>query len=111
MFLVEHEGTEERLYSEKERQDYFAAHNLHVDVEAELEPGLESTSAPLPAAAEAAAPPPSSTNGRRVREIELHEVKMLNKHLVRLRDEFGLRAEVLLPREVTGDDPPPRFHP
>ena len=50
-----------------------------------------------------------STDSRRVREIELHEVKMLNKHLVRLRDEFGLRAEVLLPREVTGDDPPPRF--
>ncbi len=36
---------------------------------------------------------------------------MLNKHLVRLRDEFDLRAEVLLPREVTGDDPAPRFHP
>ena len=34
---------------------------------------------------------------------------MLNKHLARLRDEFGLRADVLLPREVTGDDPPPRF--
>jgi DNA gyrase subunit B len=44
-----------------------------------------------------------------VREIELHEVKMLNKHLVRLRDEFSLRAEVLLPREVTGDEPAPRF--
>ena len=36
------------------------------------------------------------TNGQRVREIELHEVKMLNKHLVRLRDEFHLRAEVLV---------------
>jgi DNA gyrase subunit B len=45
----------------------------------------------------------------RVREIELHEVKMLNKQLIRLRDEFGFRAEVLLPREVTGDDPTPRF--
>ena len=33
----------------------------------------------------------------------------LNKHLARLRDEFGLRADVLLPREVTGDEPPPRF--
>ena len=43
------------------------------------------------------------------REIELHEVKMLNKHLVRLRDDFGLRVDVLLPHEVTGDDPPPRF--
>ena len=39
LFLVEHEGKEERFYSEKERQDYFAAHNLHVDVEAEFESG------------------------------------------------------------------------
>ena len=44
-----------------------------------------------------------------VREVELHEVKMLNRHLVRLRDEFGLRADVLIPHEVTGDDPQPRF--
>jgi DNA gyrase subunit B len=106
LFLVEHEGTEERFYSEKERHDYFAAHNLHVDVEAELESDFGSATPPLPAAA---VPPPSTTNGRRVREIELHEVKMLNKHLVRLRDEFDLRAEALLPCEVTGDDPPPRF--
>jgi DNA gyrase subunit B len=107
LFLVEHEGKEERLYSEKDRHDYFAAHDLHMDVEAELESGLGSATTPLPASAEV--PPPSSTNGRRVREIELHEVKMLNKHLVRLRDDFDLRAEVLLPREVTGDDPAPRF--
>ncbi len=40
---------------------------------------------------------------------ELHEVLTLNKHLKRLRDEFGLRADVLLPIEITGDDPPPRF--
>src|SRR4029079_12473565 len=33
----------------------------------------------------------------------------LNKHLSRLRDEFGLRVDTLLPVEVTGDDPPPRF--
>ncbi|MCA1684807.1 MAG: DNA gyrase subunit B, partial [Planctomycetia bacterium] len=33
----------------------------------------------------------------------------LNKHLARLRDEFGLRADVLLRVEITGDDPPPRF--
>ena len=46
---------------------------------------------------------------RKVRRIELHEVKTLNKHLSRLRDEYGLRANVLLPREVTGDEPPPRF--
>jgi DNA gyrase subunit B len=40
---------------------------------------------------------------------ELHEVLTLNKHLKRLRDEYGMRVDVLLPREVTGDDPPPRF--
>ena len=28
LFLVEHEGREERFYSEKERLDYFAAHKL-----------------------------------------------------------------------------------
>jgi len=43
------------------------------------------------------------------RVTELHEVRTLNKWLARLRDEFGLRADVLLPAEVTGDDPPPRF--
>jgi DNA gyrase subunit B len=41
--------------------------------------------------------------------VELHEVRSLNKSLARLRDEFGMRAEVLLPIEVTGDEPPPRF--
>src|SRR5205807_2771591 len=43
------------------------------------------------------------------RVTELHEVRTLNKWLARLRDEFGLRADVLLPLEVTGDEPPPRF--
>lgn len=40
---------------------------------------------------------------------ELHEIRSLNKSLTRLRDEYGMRAEVLLPAEVTGDEPPPRF--
>jgi DNA gyrase subunit B len=43
------------------------------------------------------------------RAHEFHEVKTLNKHLARLRDEYGLRADALLAREVTGDEPPPRF--
>jgi DNA gyrase subunit B len=109
LFLVEHEGKEEKFYSEKERHAFFAAHNLHLDAEAELASG--PASAPAQSSPEATTPisPTSSTNGHRVRELELHEVKMLNKHLVRLRDEYSLRAEVLLPREVTGDDPPPRF--
>ena len=33
--LVEHDGREEWFYSEKERLEYFAAHNLAVDVELE----------------------------------------------------------------------------
>jgi DNA gyrase subunit B len=40
---------------------------------------------------------------------ELLEVRTLNRLLARLRDEYSMRAEVLLPREVTGDEPPPRF--
>jgi DNA gyrase subunit B len=111
LFLVEHEGNEERFYTEKDRQDYFATHNLHVDAESDFEAssGLAPTATDATAAPDAAVPLVPATTSHRVREIELHEVKMLNKHLVRLRDEFGLRAEVLLPREMTGDDPPPRF--
>jgi DNA gyrase subunit B len=109
LFLIEHEGKEEKFYSEKDRHDYFAAHHLHMDIEAELTHAPGSTPVQLPPETGTPAPPASSTNGHRVRELELHEVKMLNKHLVRLRDEYHLRAEVLLPREVTGDDPPPRF--
>jgi DNA gyrase subunit B len=109
LFLVEHEGKEERFYSEKERQDYLAAHNLQLDVETELDSNSGPTAAPDAGGASAIAYQSSLPDRRRVREIELHEVKMLNKHLIRLRDEFDLRADVLLPREVTGDDPPPRF--
>jgi len=36
-------------------------------------------------------------------------VRTLNKWLARLRDEFQLAADVLLPREVTGEEPPARF--
>ncbi len=107
LFLVEHNGSEHPFYTEKERLEYFEAHNLHVDVESEFEPHAEA----LAAAPEstAVAPRVPVADSHRVREIELHEVKMLNKHLAKLRDDFGLRAEVLLPTEVTGDDPPPRF--
>ena len=41
--------------------------------------------------------------------VELHELRGVNRLLVRLRDEFGLSAAMLLPKEVTGDEPPPRF--
>ncbi|MGP0069320.1 MAG: DNA topoisomerase (ATP-hydrolyzing) subunit B [Isosphaeraceae bacterium] len=97
LYLIEHQGKEEKFYTEKQRQDYIAAHHLHEGTGSGLEPGPAEVSGD------------GSAHGRPFREIELHEVKMLNKHLTRLRDEFGLRAEVLLPREVTGDEPPPRF--
>ena len=41
LFLVEHEGKEEKFYSEKDRHDYFAAHHLHMDIDAELTPALD----------------------------------------------------------------------
>src|SRR5262249_27691832 len=106
LYLVEDQGTEIPLYSEKARQEYLAAQSLRVESEQEAGPVASSASAPVPPAATA---PGHAPDGRPVREIELHEVKMLNKHLTRLRDEFALRAETLLPREVTGDEPPPRF--
>ena len=59
----------------------------------------------LPAEADDASAPESAA----FRVTELGEVRSLNKWLGRLRDEFGLRADVLLPVEVTGDEPPPRF--
>jgi DNA gyrase subunit B len=111
LFLIEHEGSEIPIYTDKERQDFLSAHQLHTET-AVAEPPA-ATVEPVAEAAEAArneAPPAkASVDKRPDREIELHEVKLLNKHLTRLRDEFGLRADVLLPHEVTGDDPPPRF--
>src|SRR5262249_35484577 len=98
LYLVEDHGTEIPLYSEKERQDHIAAHHLRGETESGGEPVSEGT----PASGR-------SADGRPGREIELHEVKLLNKPLTRLRDEFGRRAEELLPGEVTGDEPPPRF--
>jgi DNA gyrase subunit B len=99
LYLLEHDGAEEKFYSENERQAYLTAHQLRVEAVADSEPA--PTAGPGPADA--------GSHARPVREIELHEVKLLNKHLARLRDEFGLWADVLLPREVTGDEPPPRF--
>jgi DNA gyrase subunit B len=109
LYLVEHDGIEERFYSEKERLEYFATHNLAVDVELETPSNSVPDSVVMEIAPvrNVATVPNLSSHG--VREVELHEVKMLNKHLVRLRDDFGLRADVLLPFEVIGDDPPPRF--
>ncbi|MEW4566984.1 DNA topoisomerase (ATP-hydrolyzing) subunit B [Tautonia sp. JC769] len=59
--------------------------------------------------AEASAETPSSADQVPFRIIELSEVRSLNKWIARLRDEFALGTDVLLPVEVTGDEPPPRF--
>ena len=74
--------------------------------------GCEHAAAPTPTEDEAG--PGGRGRSRRrggpagpFRVTELHEVRTLNKWLARLRDEFGLRADVLLPVEVTGDEPPP----
>jgi DNA gyrase subunit B len=105
LFLIEHEGSEIPIYTDKERQDFLSAHQLHIETE------TIGPAAPIAEPSPAGQNPPAkaTVDKRPDREIELHEVKLLNKHLARLRDEFGLRADVLLPHEVTGDDPPPRF--
>ncbi len=96
LFLIERDGVEIKLYSEKERQDYHAAHQP---------PAAEAEAALAAQGVESA----RESDRARIREIELHEVKVLNKHLVKLRDEFNFRVQDLLPLEVVGDEPPPRF--
>ena len=55
--------------------------------------------------------PPVEGNGEAAgpRVTELHEVRVLNKWLARLRDDYAIRADALLPLMVLGDDPPPRY--
>jgi DNA gyrase subunit B len=89
LYLAVHHGSETPIYDSDELTAFRAAHpwaNVEgIDADAE------------------------SDGKERGTVHELHEVLTLNKHLKRLRDEFGLRADVLLPIEITGDDPPPRF--
>jgi DNA gyrase subunit B len=89
LFHVQEPGAETWLYTSEELEAYNQNRGLAVQAESQ------------------AAPDQNGANSPRV--TELHEVRTLNKWLVRLRDEFNLRAEVLLPAEVTGDDPPARF--
>ncbi len=105
LYLVK-EGAHERwLYTAEELEAYrqetrataAAAAEPEPEVEAGGEDGQPGTGGP-----EAESPELDNVT-------ELHEVRTLNKSLARLRDEFGMRADVLLPGEVTGDDPPPRF--
>jgi DNA gyrase subunit B len=103
-FLIEDQGHEVPCWTEQECDVYRRDHNVEYPSDSEFEKPTGNGTA-----AGAAAADDGESGPRKVRRIELHEIKTLNKHLGRLRDEFGLRPDVLLPREVTGDEPPPRF--
>ena len=75
----------------------------------EFEAYNQANAAATPSEDEAEETSPAPTSAPADRVTELHEIRALNKHLARLRDEFGMRADALLPMEVTGDEPPPRF--
>jgi DNA gyrase subunit B len=97
LFRIEDEGHATYLYTAEELEAYHRKHGsaLAAESESEADGDGEPRSRPEPPEVD--------------RVTELFEVRTLNKWLARLRDEFGLRAEVLMPREVTGDEPPPRF--
>jgi DNA gyrase subunit B len=88
LFHVQGPDGEKWLYTPEER-DAYNQDQVPIPETVESEPGGDGASAS--------------------RITELHEVRTLNKWLTRLRDEFSMRADVLLPIEVTGDEPPPRF--
>ena len=113
VFLVRRlESDDAYLYSAEELERYTIEHAPEAAA-----PALDAD-LPDPADVEAEAdgdgraPSPSGiidASADAFRVVELTEVRTLNKWLARLRDEFGLRADVLTPIEVTGDAPPPRF--
>ncbi len=98
VYLATHEGIETPIYDSEGLADFRRDHPW-ANAEEEAAEGAEP-------AAEAEGDGKVAHRGA---VHELHEILTLNKHMRRLRDEFGMRADVLLPREVTGDEPPPRF--
>ncbi len=110
-YLIEHDGHEVPLYTERERDEYRQTHGIDkADEDVDTpEKSAEAEGGSAGASSESISDGAAKSAGARFREVELHEIKTLNKYLARLRDEFGLRADVLLPIEVTGDEPPPRF--
>jgi DNA gyrase subunit B len=108
-FLIEDDGKEIPCWTEQERDEYCRSQHVEIQSDSEFEKGDKGPVEDRETTAEPGHEAVSAADHRKVRCIELHEVRTLNKHLARLRDEFGLRTDVLLPREVTGDDPPPRF--
>ncbi len=92
IYHVESESGEVYLYNTDELDHYEVVRSA-----AELETKTDDESST----------PAITRPGPRI--TEFHEVRLLNKFLARLRDEFGLRADTLSPQEVIGDEPPPRF--
>lgn len=110
-FLIEDGGKEIACWSEEECDNYRREHNVEFQSDSEFETrnGDAPDGAPGAGGSNGALATDRLATARKAHCIELHEIKALNKHLTRLRDEFGLRADVLVPHEVTGDEPPPRF--
>jgi DNA gyrase subunit B len=113
LFRIMDADRETYLYTAEELEGYHqkeaaaAAAAIGPETLAAAEVEAETGAAATDPRSESPSPPPSPEVDR---VTELHEVRTLNKWLARLRDELGLRADVLMPKEVTGDDPPPRFH-
>jgi DNA gyrase subunit B len=106
LFRIEENNQEKWLYTAEDLEAY----HQHRAAESGAKPPAEpDPGASHPSPAESAATASRDEAAEADRVTELHEVRTLNKWLIRLRDEFNLRAEVLLPLEVTGDEPPPRF--
>ncbi len=100
LYLVKEGGKEHWLYTAEELESLRLAHapeparDGESDGEADAGPGTGGPEADTPGALDV---------------TELHEIRSLNKSLLKLREEYRLRTDVLLRFEVTGDDPPARF--
>ena len=110
-FMIEDSGKEVPCWTEQECDNYRQTQNVEFQSDSEFEAQHGGF---LDAEFNAGDGVHTTESGhhqkaRRAHRIEFHEVKALNKHLARLRDEFGLQADVLLPCEITGDEPPPKF--
>jgi DNA gyrase subunit B len=101
LYLVKEGSQEHWLYTAEELEAFRQAHAPAASAE---EPAAAGAAEGQPGTGGPEAETPELDN-----VTELHEVRTLNKALGRLRDEFGMRAADLLPLEVTGDEPPPRF--
>jgi DNA gyrase subunit B len=113
LFRIEENNQERWLYTAEDLEAHHKDEHQRRAAESGASAGAEpDPSTPHPDAGAGSGTGETTSRGEAPeadRVTELHEVRSLNKWLIRLRDEFNLRADVLLPLEVTGDEPPPRF--